>query len=79
MQGLREMSVDRAISILLAGIIAGIVTLISSVSFAALIFNGQLTPYISSGITILISTAVVGGSLFQPAQFGTACDLITRR
>ena len=59
------MTADRITSILLAGIIAGIVTLISSVSFAALIFHGALTPYISSGITILISTAVVAGSLFS--------------
>ena len=65
MQALREMSAERAISILLAGIIAGLVTLISSVSFAALIFNGALTPFISSGITILIATAVVAGSLFS--------------
>jgi sulfate permease, SulP family len=56
---------DRITSILLAGIIAGIVTLISSVSFAALIFHGELTPYISSGITILIATAVVAGSIFS--------------
>ena len=45
MQSLRELSADNIISILLSGIIAGIVTLISSVSFAALIFNGALTPY----------------------------------
>lgn len=64
-QDLRELSADRVASILLAGIIAGIVTLISSVSFAALIFHGELTPYISSGITILIATAVVAGSLFS--------------
>jgi SulP family sulfate permease len=65
MQSLREMTADRIISILLAGIIAGIVTLISSVSFAALIFHSALTPYVSSGIAILISTAVVAGSLFS--------------
>lgn len=41
------------------------VTLISSVSFAALIFNGALTPFIASGITILISTAVVAGAVFS--------------
>ncbi len=41
------------------------VVLISCVSFAALIFNGALAPFISSGITILISTAVVTGSLFS--------------
>jgi len=59
------MTADRVISILLAGIIAGIVTLISSVSFAALIFHSALTAYISSGISILVSTAVVAGSLFS--------------
>jgi len=65
MQSLREFNADRVISILLAGGIAGIVTLISSVSFAALIFHGKLTPYVSSGISILIATAVVAGSLFS--------------
>ncbi len=59
------MTADRVISILLSGVIAGIVTLISSVSFAALIFNGALTPYIASGITILIATAVVTGSVYS--------------
>lgn len=62
---MRELNADRIISILLAGVIAGLITLISSVSFAALIFNGALTPYIASGITILISTAVVAGALFS--------------
>lgn len=59
------MNAERVSSIILAGIIAGVVTLISSVSFAALIFHGELTPYISAGITILIATAVVGGTLFS--------------
>jgi hypothetical protein len=61
----RELNAQRITSVLLAGLIAGIVTLISSVSFAALIFNGVLAPYVSSGITILIATAVVAGSLFS--------------
>ena len=52
-------------SILLAGAIAGVVTLISSVSFAALMFSGKLTPFIAQGITVLVSTAVVAGSLFS--------------
>ena len=60
-----KLSFDRVFSILLAGTIAGIVTLISSISFAALMFSGKLTPFISMGITILISTAVVAGSLFS--------------
>jgi sulfate permease, SulP family len=63
--GLRGLSADSVTSILLSGIIAGVVTLITSVSFAALIFNGKLTPFISMGITILIATAVVAGSLIS--------------
>jgi sulfate permease, SulP family len=65
MQSLRDLNADSIISILLSGIIAGMVVLISSVSFAALIFSGELAPFISSGITILVSTAVVAGSLFS--------------
>ena len=65
MNFLRELNAARVISIVLAGTIAGVVTLISSVSFAALLFNGKLTPFISDGITILIATAVVAGSLFS--------------
>ena len=64
-RSLRQINANRMLSILLAGVVAGLVTLISSVSFAALIFHGKLTPYLSSGITILISTAVVAGSLFS--------------
>ena len=65
MNFLRGLNADSIISILLAGTIAGVVTLISSVSYAALMFNGKLTPFISTGITILIATAVVAGSLFS--------------
>ena len=65
MQALRELNAERVVSILLAGIIAGLVTLISSVSFAALIFHGELSPFIASGISILISTAVIAGTLFS--------------
>jgi len=62
---MRDLNGERLIAIVLAGFISGIVTLISSVSFAALMFNGKLTPFISSGITILVSTAVVSGSLIS--------------
>ena len=65
MNFLRDLNAQRLTSVVLAGLTAGIVTLISSVSFAALIFNGKLAPYVSSGITILIATAVVAGSLFS--------------
>ena len=64
MNFLRELNVERVTSVLLAGLIAGIVTLISSVSFAALIFNGVLAPYVSSGITIMIATAALFVSCF---------------
>ena len=47
-----KLSFDRVFSILLAGTIAGIVTLISSISFAALIFSGKLTPFTLSLIHI---------------------------
>ena len=65
MNTLREFNAERIVSILLAGVIAGVVTLISSVSFAALMFNGKLAPFISSGISILVATAVVAGSIFS--------------
>ena len=64
MNFLGELNVERVTSVLLAGLIAGIVTLISSVSFAALIFNGVLAPYVSSGITIMIATAALFVSCF---------------
>lgn len=60
-----ELNVERVIAILLAGTIAGVVTLISCVSFAALMFGGELTPFIASGITILIATAVIAGAIFS--------------
>ena len=61
MHSIRTMTTDKFFSILLAGAIVGIVTLISSVSFAALIFSGKLSPFIASGITALVSTVVVAG------------------
>ncbi|TDG12419.1 cyclic nucleotide-binding domain-containing protein [Seongchinamella unica] len=58
-----KFSPEFLLSSLLAGIIAGLVALVSCVSFAALIFHGPLTPYLSTGISIAISTAVIGGSV----------------
>ena len=60
-----ELNAEKVISIVLSGTIAGVVTLITSVSFAALMFNGVLAPFVSMGITILVATAVVAGSLFS--------------
>jgi SulP family sulfate permease len=65
MKVLADVTPQDIASILLAGIIAGMVTLISSVSFAALIFNGTLSQYVSTGITIAISTAVIAGVIFS--------------
>lgn len=59
----RDMTADRLFAVVLSGLIAGVVSLISCVSFAALMFNGVLGDYISTGISILVSTAVVAGAL----------------
>ncbi|MEM1153342.1 MAG: SulP family inorganic anion transporter [Pseudomonadota bacterium] len=64
-RALRQYSASTILSIVLAGAIAGVVTLISSVSFAALMFNGELSPFLSTGVIALVSTAVVAGSLFS--------------
>jgi sulfate permease, SulP family len=61
----RELTAERALAIVLSGLIAGVVSLISCVSFAALMFNGQLSPFISTGIAILVSTAVVAGMIIS--------------
>ena len=63
MKPFEELTGQNIVAILLAGLIAGVVTLIMSVSFAALIFNGDLAPFISTGITLAVSTAVVSGTL----------------
>ncbi|QFU77158.1 STAS domain-containing protein [Halioglobus maricola] len=53
---------EKLVSSLLAGLVSGLVALISCVSFAALIFNGQLADSVFVGINASVSTAVVAGS-----------------
>lgn len=47
-----------------AGLVAGLVTLTYSISYAALIFAGDLAPYLPLGVSIaLISTVILGASI----------------
>jgi SulP family sulfate permease len=46
---------------LFAGFMAGLMTLIAGISYAALIFSGSLTPYLNLGIaSAMVSSAVIG-------------------
>ena len=48
-------------SALLPGTVAGIMVLIMSVSFAALIFRGPLAPFLQNGIAMTVSCALLAG------------------
>ena len=46
---------------LFAGFMAGLMTLIAGISYAALIFSGSLTPYLNLGITsAMVSSVIIG-------------------
>lgn len=66
----------RIVPNLLAGLITGLMVLISSISYAALVFSGPLTPFLSFGITcslicaLLASMVVAVGSSFRIAIAG---------
>jgi SulP family sulfate permease len=50
--------------VLMAGLIAGIDNIASGIAFAAVIFSGELSPYLATGIGIgLFSTIVLGGTI----------------
>ena len=49
-QVLHEFHPKRLLPSLTAGLVAGIVTIVIVVSFAAMIFSGDLSKYVSSGI-----------------------------
>jgi sulfate permease, SulP family len=58
------------VSAVFAGIISGIVTLTYSVSYAALIFNGNLSPFYSVGISVaLISAALIAFIVAMGSSF----------
>ena len=46
---------------LLPGVLSGTLVVIFSVSFAALIFSGELSAHIVQGIGLAISTAIIVG------------------
>ncbi len=48
---------------LTAGFIIALLEVILSVSFAALIFTGELSPFVSRGVGLLLMGAVVGGAV----------------
>lgn len=52
---------DAALRNLIAGAVCAIVSLAFSLSYAALIFSGPLTPYLAYGIAATFITAAIGG------------------
>jgi SulP family sulfate permease len=54
----QELHPSRLIPSLTAGIIAGIFLVVFAVSFGALIFSGELTPFVSNGIGLTLFTAI---------------------
>lgn len=58
---LTQFKTDRLLANVLAGLLVGSIGVVASISFAALIFTGDLTSYVSNGIGMaLISGAVLG-------------------
>ncbi|MFQ3617379.1 MAG: SulP family inorganic anion transporter [Cyanobacteriota bacterium] len=54
----QELHPSRLVPSLTAGIIAGIFLVVYAVSFGALIFSGELTPFTSAGIGLVLFTAI---------------------
>lgn len=54
----QELQPSRLIPTLTAGMIAGIFLVVYAVSFGALIFSGELTPFVSTGIGLVLFTAI---------------------
>ncbi len=49
------------LSAIVPGVLSGVIIVIMSVSFAALIFSGRLAEFVAEGIAIAINTAIVAG------------------
>lgn len=61
-QLLQELQLERLLPSLTAGLVAGVLEVLFAISFAALIFSGDLSPFVSAGIGLaLFSTAVLTG------------------
>jgi sulfate permease, SulP family len=66
---IRELAPDGIIATVTAGLVALILVVVESLSYAALIFSGPLSPHIDIGIAITLNTAVVVG--LMTAIFGS--------
>lgn len=55
--------VQSLIPSLTSGLVIGILEVALAISFAALIFSGSLTPYVSSGIGYVLVGAIIGGTI----------------
>ncbi len=55
----QEFQPSRLLSSLIAGLVSGTVGVLFSISFAALIFSGNLERYLSSGVGIVLFSAVI--------------------
>jgi len=58
---LNEFKTDRLAANLMAGLLIGAIGVIVSISFAALIFTGELSSYMSTGIGITLFSGMVFG------------------
>lgn len=59
----KEFHPRRLLRSLTAGLVVGVLTVISCVSFAALIFSGNLSEYLPTGIGFTLFTATVVGAI----------------
>jgi MFS superfamily sulfate permease-like transporter len=64
-----ELAPDGILATVIAGLVALSLVVVESLSYAALIFSGPLSPYIDVGIAITLNTAVVVG--LMTAVFGS--------
>ncbi|MEO1590512.1 MAG: hypothetical protein AAFU71_04370, partial [Cyanobacteria bacterium J06632_22] len=61
-QTAQRLTVHRLLSTLLASLTASCFVVIYCVSYAAILFNGRLAPFMSRGIGLLLFSAVVVGT-----------------
>jgi sulfate permease, SulP family len=66
---INELAPDGIVATVLTGLVALILVVVESLSYAALIFSGPLSPFIGVGIAITLNTAVVVGLI--TAVFGS--------
>jgi len=54
---------QRLLPAVVAGLVVGVMTVLISISFAALIFSGPLAPHVGAGIGMALLTAIVAGGV----------------